>query len=129
MYLHDWIRLAINIVLRRDSRVYEMPPKRKKVVQEPSEASDLSPPPDDLLNGEQAVAGANGQAEDERPAKKRRTKQTTKVETEVEVGDGVAKPARKWVAKQKVKVDVEGEDLEETGDDVAPKKGLSLIHI
>ncbi|TKA64855.1 hypothetical protein B0A55_11746, partial [Friedmanniomyces simplex] len=105
-------------------------PKRK-IAKEASEESDLSLPPVDLLDGVQAVTGANGHAEDkdERPAKKRRTKHTaTSVEAELVDVDGssaVVEPSKKRTPKQKVKIEVkQQEDIAaatESGE-VAPKK-------
>ncbi|KAK5734654.1 DNA-(apurinic or apyrimidinic site) lyase [Elasticomyces elasticus] len=93
---------------------------KRKIVEETSEDSALSPPPKDL---DQAVAGANGHAEEEseRPAKKRRTKQTTtKVETVV--SDESAKPAKKITRVRKVKIEVVEEAQGEQTKEATPKK-------
>ncbi|KAK5704402.1 DNA-(apurinic or apyrimidinic site) lyase [Elasticomyces elasticus] len=93
---------------------------KRKIVEESSEDSELSPPPKDL---DQAVAGANGHAEkeSERPAKKLKTKQTTtKVETVV--SDVSAKPAKKTTRVRKVKIEVEEEAQEEQTKEVTPKR-------
>ncbi|KAK5115163.1 hypothetical protein LTR85_009921 [Meristemomyces frigidus] len=106
---------------------------KRKLTKEPSAGeSDLSPPPDDLLDGEQAVAGANGHAEEERPVKRRKAKQTapqlagTVVETNST--EPAEKPVKKRTRKQKVKVEVEEEEtIEEPApdQDAAPKKRRS----
>ncbi|KAK3640673.1 DNA-(apurinic or apyrimidinic site) lyase [Elasticomyces elasticus] len=93
---------------------------KRKIVEEASEDSELSPPPKDL---DQAVAGANGHAEkeSERPAKKPKTKQTTtKVETVV--SDESARPAKKTTRARKVKIEVEEEAQEEQTKEATPKK-------
>ncbi|KAK4545021.1 hypothetical protein LTR36_003572 [Oleoguttula mirabilis] len=104
-------------------------PKRKLTKQPSAEESDLSPPPDDLLDGEQAVAGANGHAADERPVKRHKAKQTTTQAAELdsaEDGDeAVVKPAKKRTRKQQVKVKVKVEvevDEQSPDQDTAPKK-------
>ncbi|GAJ14755.1 unnamed protein product, partial [marine sediment metagenome] len=107
-----------------------MPPKRK-IVQETSIDSELSPPPDELLDNVQAVAGANGRAGDERPTKKRRTKKTTTsiaaAEEPTKSEQSPAKSGKKPLIKQKVKVEVEEETVEEAAEtgEAVPKKGRS----
>ncbi|KAK1052329.1 DNA-(apurinic or apyrimidinic site) lyase [Friedmanniomyces endolithicus] len=107
---------------------------RRKIVEESNEKSDLSPPPVDLLDGVQTVTGVDGHVEDgdDRPKKKRRTKETTNAAgagTFVEaVGKGEAAfsgPAKKRAAKKRVKVEVEKEvEVDAVIEDrlVAPKK-------
>lgn len=105
-------------------------PKRKVVEEDSDEGSDLSPPPDGLLNGGQAVAGANGHADEERPTKKRQAravKSETLAETPAEANGSIDtdKPVKKRTRKQKVNVEVvEDEEVGEPAqdDESAPKK-------
>ncbi|KAK0786379.1 DNA-(apurinic or apyrimidinic site) lyase [Friedmanniomyces endolithicus] len=100
---------------------------RRKVVEETSEESELSPPPVDLLNGVQAVAGANGHTEDgeDRPKKKRKTKETTNAgEAGLSVGGDElvpSGPVKRRAVKRKVKEEVEVDAVTEDRK-VAPKK-------
>ncbi|KAK5131522.1 hypothetical protein LTR08_000849 [Meristemomyces frigidus] len=98
-------------------------PKRKPVQELSAASSDLSPPPEDLLETEQAVAGANGRDEDERPSKTRRGKP---VQTEVvkEESEPATTPlASKRTRKQKAQVTVKEELEEEAADEErTPKK-------
>lgn len=104
-------------------------PKRKLAKEPSAEASDLSPPPDDLLDSEQAVAGANGHAEEERPGKRRRAKpikaEVAEAATALDADEPAEKPVKKRTRKQKVKVEVEEEasvDEQAADQDSAPKK-------
>ncbi len=104
---------------------------RRKTVEEASEESELSPPPVDLLDGVQAVAGANGHAEDgdHRPKKKRRTKETISAVgagTSLRHSEAVSSgPAKKLAIKRKVKAEVKEEvEIDAATEDrkVTPKK-------
>jgi len=100
---------------------------RRKIVEEAGEESDLSPPPVELLDGLQAVAGANGHTEEgeDRPKKKRKTKETTNAgEAGVSVGGDevlTSGPVKRRAVKRKVKEEVEVDAVTEDRK-VAPKK-------
>ena len=102
--------------------------KRKLHKDAIAEESDLSPPPEGLLDGTQAVAGVNGHAEEERPSKNRKATKTKEVtDRPVKEEDDGAQPAEKRTRK-KQKVKVETEQVEEVedhiaeGPETAPKK-------
>ncbi|KAK3069884.1 DNA-(apurinic or apyrimidinic site) lyase, partial [Teratosphaeriaceae sp. CCFEE 6253] len=98
--------------------MYKMPAKRK-AMPETSVDSDLSPPPDDLTEDDHAVAGANGPDVDERPAKKRRTKQTKA--RVAKSGEGVDGEKQRVTKKVKAEAETGGADGV-VGKSTTPKK-------
>lgn len=94
-------------------------PKRKLATEPSIAGSDLSPPPNGLLEAGAAVAVTNGHVP-EKPSKRRKTRQT---ETDIDV-HGIGKlTAKKSTSKRKVQNELEEEVKEDDrGSTSKPKK-------
>ena len=92
-------------------------PKRKLVKEESTASSELSPPPEDLVDGEQAVAGANAP-----PSKKRKGEPIKTEAVEGESNTTVTLPSKKRVRKKAANVKAEPDPEAAADEEPTPKK-------
>ena len=111
--------------------VFVLMPKLK-LVQEPSGAeSDLSPPPDGLLNDEQAVAGGlDGKVENQsskrwKRAAKFRSSNTVQTEAKVETSNTANGSTPRKGIRSRAKAEVVEHEAQASDDNEAPKKAPS----